>query len=148
MAINLPIYSKKLFDSLSSKGPGKYRLYLKDVNFGMTSGLAAGYTATTSGNVLTILERTENVPAKEMQLVVEVKPDPAQVNESGVNVGLIVVLGLIGAIVAAGAFTIDKVEKIIETPGGQAALIGGSLLIVAVICLGIYGLYRFIGKKT
>jgi len=147
MAIDLPIFSKKLFDSLSSKGPGKYRLYLSDVSFSLTSGLVQGYTTTVSGNILTILERVDDIPGKRVQLVIETKPDPAAVNQAGVNVGLIVVLGVVAAIVAAGAFTIDKVEKIIDTPGGQAALIGGSLLIVSIVLLGVYGLYRFLSRK-
>jgi hypothetical protein len=147
MSIDIPLYSKSVFDSLKGTGPGKYRLYLKDVNFSLFPNWQTGYTATVSGNIVTIITRTDQREAKTMQLVVESKPDPAYVNESNVAWGAVAIFVMIGGILVAGAFTIDKIEKIVDSPGGQVALVGGGLLIVVVVLLGLYAVYKYVSKK-
>lgn len=153
MSIDIKVYDKDSSSQLGSLENGKWRLTFEKSSNKIfdVAPFSQGQVSINGKKKITVYDVSQ--PDTNTYIVTVLVQDAtadeisyAQSQESGISWGLV----LFGAFVIGGLLLSDmaltKVERIIDTPAGQVAFVGGSILVVVLILVGAWFLWKRYGK--
>lgn len=146
MSLSIPIFDKDILGS----GDGKYRatFIIKNWTIFDLAPIRAGKTYNIGDKKVSILDVIEN--RSENKLLVLYLISTVELGEAGSIVPTESKIGagaiLLGILVVGGLLSLNmiltKVEKVIDSPAGQATVIGGFVLIFIILILGVLSLFK------
>jgi len=147
MGIPIPIFSdlSGLTDAIT--GPGKYRARWKMKSWLLGQPFAVGDTRGVGESYVMKITKVEEDRANDkLYIEFEVSELAGQTKEANIGAGAILItLGIIAGL-ALVYMSLEKVDRIVESPGGQVAIVGGGILIVAIIVGALIFYFKLLKK--